>query len=380
MPRKKPLSQPARVLLASAFLVLFVVVSLLTLVQLRDRLQAPAPPLVYEEPEEHVPPPVSATYEDVYRLIDLQLISGPESLGWRRLSSQGDVDVREIFGNFPAAMRLTELARYIQSSRSPARLQVLERDGVIQLYWEDQLRLKLVYHPPLEPPAEQRSKVAIIMDDLGVSLATLQQVIDLGLAITPAILPGTERASASAALLRKSGREFMIHIPMEPRSYPAINPGADALLLHHTEQEIRRSMNEFLTLVPGAVGANNHMGSSYTEHSAPMRVVLDELKRHELFFIDSLTINSSVAFAEARKLGLPTAARDIFLDNREEVPYIREQLRKMVRLAQSRRQVIAICHPYPETLEAIRLEKDWLLAQGVDFVPASQMVRRYAEL
>jgi polysaccharide deacetylase 2 family uncharacterized protein YibQ len=111
-----------------------------------------------------------------------------------------------------------------------------------------------------------------------------------------------------------------------------------------------------------------------------MRVVLEELKRRELFFIDSLTINSSVAFAEARKLGLSTAARDIFLDNREEVPYIREQLRKMVRLAQSRHQVIAICHPYPETLEALRLEKDWLLAQGVDFVPASQMVRRYAEL
>ncbi|NOY13608.1 MAG: divergent polysaccharide deacetylase family protein [Deltaproteobacteria bacterium] len=39
--------------------------------------------------------------------------------------------------------------------------------------------------------------------------------------------------------------------------------------------------------------------------------------------------------------------------------------------------MIAICHPYPETLQALRLELPWLKQQQVDFVPASALVRIY---
>lgn len=377
--KRQPLSQTARMLLASVFLVVFVLLCLVVLTSLRDKLLPRSPSIVYEEPVIDYQPTRSYQYADIFRLIDLQLISGPQSLGWRRLPSTAAVEEREIFGEFPSSPRLLELTQHIQQTQSPARLEILEQEGIIQLFWEDQLRLKLVYQAPVRPDESQRPRIAIIMDDLGPSMTTLRQVLELGLAITPSILPGSERAAASAALLKTAEREYMIHVPMEPRSYPQTNPGADALLLTHSEQDIRQWVRHYMNQVPGAVGANNHMGSRYTEKSGPMRIVLEELKQYDLFFIDSVTISSSVAFAEARQMGVKTAARDIFLDNEEDVPYIRQQLRKMIRLAQNRREVIAICHPYPETLEAIRLEKDWLLQQSVDFVPASELVRRYAE-
>jgi polysaccharide deacetylase 2 family uncharacterized protein YibQ len=379
-PVSKPgLSQTARMLLASLFLVIFVLVCLLVLTSLRDQLLAPATSIVEEEPVRDDQPTYQYDYDDIFRLVERQLISGPHSQGWRRVSTPDAVDTREIFGVFPAPGQLAELVQHIEQSRAPALLNIAEQEGIVQLFWEGQLQLKLIFEPPVPVDATQRSRIAIIIDDLGPSLTTLRQFLDVGLALTPSILLGSERASASAALLRNAGREYLIHVPMEPRSYPQTNPGADALLLQHSEGEIRRRLQRYRDQVPGAVGMNNHMGSRFTEHAEPMRIVLEELKRQDLFFIDSVTISSSVAFAEARRMGLKTAARDIFLDNEEDVDYIRRQLRKMVQLAKTRREVIAIGHPYAATLEAIRLEKDWLLAQPVDFVPASALVRRYQD-
>ncbi len=376
-PSKPVLSQTARMLLASLFLVVFVFISLLVLTSLRDRLLTRTDVVVYEEPVREYQPTRQYDYDDIFRLVNLQLISGPQSQGWRRISAPGAVDTREIFGDFPPPGRLTELAQHIEQTGAPARLHIAEQQGVIQLLWEGELQLKLIFEPPVPVDLAQRSRVAIIIDDLGPSLTTLRAFLDVGLTLTPSILPGSDRAAASAELLNKAGHEYLIHVPMEPRSYPQTNPGADALLLQHSEDDIRSWMQRYRDQVPGAVGMNNHMGSRFTEYAEPMQVVLDELKQLDLFFVDSVTISSSVAFSEARRMGLRTGARDIFLDNEENVDYIRRQLHKMVQLAKTQHEVIAIAHPYSETLEALRLEKDWLLAQPIDFVPASQLVKRY---
>jgi len=178
-------------------------------------------------------------------------------------------------------------------------------------------------------------------------------------------------------LLQQADREYMIHLPMQPKSYPRANPGPNALLLGQDEARTRQLVRHYMDRVPGAAGANNHMGSSYTLERGPMHIVLEELKQNGQFFIDSKTIAGSVAYDEARKMGLPTAARNIFLDNEENVPYIRRQIRKMVRLSDDKGEVVAICHPYPQTLEALRLELPWLKQQPVDFVPASALVHVY---
>ncbi len=369
------LSQTTRLLLAGGFLLAFVVLSLLLLVSLRDRL-LPEQTLVYEERPDQIRVDKSYTYGDVFALLENQLINGPQSQGWRKMPERDGVDVRRIFGDFPSELFLDEIATQIVQTNSPGKLDVDREQGLIRLSWAGRPRLELRYSIP-EKRQSIRGKVAIIMDDMGGSLTQLKNLLAIDLPVTPAILPGTRLATSSASLLSESGREYMIHIPMQPRSYPRTNPGADALLIGQSESEVRRRVRSYQQAVPGAVGGNNHMGSRYTEEPELMRIVLDELKRHNQFFIDSRTIGSSVAFTEARKMGLKTATRNIFLDNREDVAYVREQLRKMVRLAGSNREIVAICHPHKETLEALRLELEWLKQQPVDFVPASTVVHVY---
>lgn len=373
--KKTGLTQGMRILLASGFLTVFVALCLLTLVSLRDRILS-EPKLVYEEPVHEYVADKVYNYDDVYALIETQLINGPQSMGWRKLSPEGNVQIRKIFGDFPSDLFLAEMMNHIEQTQSSAQLEINRQQGTIRLYWQNELQLELRYRIP-EILQTQRGKIAIIMDDMGGSLATLQKLLDLDLPVTPSILPGTSQATSAANLLQRADREYMIHIPMQPRSYPRTNPGANALLLGQSEAETRRLVRSYLESVPGAVGGNNHMGSRYTEESDPMRIVLEELKQHNQFFIDSRTIGSSVAFSEARKMGLKTATRNIFLDNQENVSYIREQIRKMVRQAGTNKEIIAICHPYQETLTALNLELAWMKNQPVDFVPASSVVHVY---
>ncbi len=317
-----------------------------------------------------------STYEDVNRLVEEELLAAERSAGWRRLEAPGELVRLQMFGDYPESTRLMELATRIALTNSPAQLDLAPRKGIVRIFWQGEARLELRYQVS-EQVRAQRPRIAIIMDDMGRNLAGFRNVLALTLPVTPAILPQTSFATQGAGILKSEGHEYMLHLPMEPRNYPAISPGEEALLVSLDAAEIRRRLQHYLQRVPGAIGGNNHMGSRFTEDRAAMRVVLEEMKASGLFFIDSRTIGGSVAFDEARRLGMKTAQRNIFLDNEEDVAYISRQLRKMVKIAEEKGVAIAICHPYPETFRALRQNENWLRAQPVDYVMASELVQRY---
>jgi polysaccharide deacetylase 2 family uncharacterized protein YibQ len=67
-------------------------------------------------------------------------------------------------------------------------------------------------------------------------------------------------------------------------------------------------------------------------------------------------------------MGVPTAARDVFLDNRADVAYSEAQLSAAAAIAQRTGSAIAIGHPRPTTLAAVRAMIPRLQALGVQFV------------
>jgi uncharacterized protein len=377
--KKNSLTQAQKLSFAIGFLVVFVILALIVLTSLRQTLQ-----ISQDQPDvrqdivkdiiiEELEPSPEPIPGQVLEQLKQQLIGHQAARQWQEPGQDGDIEHIQVDAVFPDENVLQAVMDHPDLSDHRLRLHTVPDERVIQVFWRHQLRLQLHYVPAVDEPS-QLPRIAIIMDDLGASIRTLQRVLDLDLMLTPSILPGEARATASADFLRSAGREYMIHVPMQPRSYPQTNPGNNALLLSHSDDEIRRRMRKYMMQVPDAVGANNHMGSRFTEEAAPMQVVLAELQQQRLFFVDSLTISSSVALEEARRMGLKSSARDIFLDHYEDVDYIRSQIRAMVEMAKTRKQIIAICHPYAATFEAFRLEMDWLLAQPVEFVPVSRLM------
>jgi len=106
-----------------------------------------------------------------------------------------------------------------------------------------------------------------------------------------------------------------------------------------------------------------------------MREVIGVLaQKGGLFFVDSRTSAASVGQTTAESLGVPSGARDVFLDNRNDVAYTEAQLLEAAQIARRTGHAIAIGHPRPPTLEAVREMIPRLKASGIEFVLVQDMV------
>ena len=217
--------------------------------------------------------------------------------------------------------------------------------------------------------------VAIIIDDMGSSLDEVWTLMAINVPLSFSIIPGLSKTKEVAEEAHRKGYQLMIHLPMEPQGYPKQRMEKNGLLLSQSDAEITQRMNGYFRAVPFAVGANNHMGSRFTEDTDKMRLVLSLLKEKGLFFVDSKTSPRSVGYPLSRGMGLETAARDIFLDNVQDVATIKRQLGLLAATARKRGSAIGICHPHKATMQALAAGLPAMKRDGITFVNVSELVK-----
>ena len=229
--------------------------------------------------------------------------------------------------------------------------------------------------PDITPPGQDLPRVTIIIDDLGYDKRMAARFISLDAALTFAVLPHSPFQKKIADLAHTRGRETMLHLPMEPKEYPSVNPGPGTLLSTMGPDELLRQLEDNLAAVPHIKGVNNHMGSKLTTASDQINQVFTILKKRGLYFIDSRTTSSSVCRPSAKLLQVPFAQRDIFIDHLQTPEFIRKQLKELVRVARRNGQAVGIAHPHRVTY---RILKEMLpeIQKEVLVVPASEIVAK----
>ena len=216
-------------------------------------------------------------------------------------------------------------------------------------------------------------KIGIIIDDLGYDISLANALLELDLALTFSVLPFTPNTRSIARKAWNDGRETMLHLPMEPMNYPAINPGDGVLLISMDREMILDTLNRDLSQIPFVAGVNNHMGSRFTKNRKKMVTVLAELKKKGLYYIDSRTSSDTVAFDVAKKMALRTASRDIFLDNHLSENALKIQMERLLSVARHKGSAIGIGHPHKKTFDLLK-NFQTTLTNEVEVVPASNLV------
>jgi polysaccharide deacetylase 2 family uncharacterized protein YibQ len=214
-------------------------------------------------------------------------------------------------------------------------------------------------------------QLALIVDDCGQWIATERGFVALDIPLTLSVLPDVPYTSVIATEASDAGKGVMLHLPMETLS--GLNPGPGKVTTEMSDAQIVAQVQSDLAEVPLARGVNNHEGSKASADARVMHAVIGVLAQHNLFFIDSLTNAASVGEATARSMGVPTAGRDVFLDNRADVAYTESQLSQAAAIAQRTGSAIAIGHPRPTTLAAVRAMIPKLQALGIRFVLAQDL-------
>lgn len=223
--------------------------------------------------------------------------------------------------------------------------------------------------------ADTRPRIAIIIDDLGYQLAAGRRALALPGPVAFAVLPETPHGRKLATLANESGREVLLHLPLQAVNHegPA-EPGG--ITLDMSRGTFGAAFANAIDTVPFAVGVSSHRGSLLTRHPGHMAWLMEEIRaREDLFFIDSYTTHQSIALQVAREEGVSATRRDVFLDHEQTAEAVAREFERLKAKARRQGHAVAIGHPFPETLEVLEEQLPLLEEQGFELVTIGELIR-----
>ncbi len=220
--------------------------------------------------------------------------------------------------------------------------------------------------------APERAYISIIIDDIGHSRVRGERAINLPASLNYAIIPESAHAKHLANYANDAGKEVMLHLPMaNTRQHPMEKL---ALTSNLDREAFINVFERAVSEVPHIKGVNNHMGSHLTGQPQAMHWLMQAIKSHKLFFVDSRTTHRTVAREMAQYRSVLNARRDVFLDNVRTEAAIANQVKKLKVMAKQRKTAIAIGHPYPETLDYLEKAIPLLAEENIQIVSVSEII------
>lgn len=222
--------------------------------------------------------------------------------------------------------------------------------------------------------SDPRPKIAVVIDDMGVMRARSARAMVLPGPLTLAWFPFAHDLPEQMAEAASHGHEALLHMPMQAHTNSILQTGPDPLRVDLPAEVNLARLQAAIAAVPGVVGLNNHMGSVATLNAALMELVALQVRTQDMLFLDSVVVPHSLGLPEAEAAGVPSAARDVFIDNSGDPTIIRRQLADIESTARHQGYAIAIGHPRPHTLAALEWWLPTLPGKGFVLWPIAATV------
>jgi len=249
---------------------------------------------------------------------------------------------------------------------------------------DEQIYKVVIYYAAAAEYGKKKAQMAIVIDDFGYFAGKLLEDFNqLHPQLTYAILPGLPHSQKVMEKAAAAGHETIIHIPMEPISYPKANPGKNAIYVQLSPKEIIKRVQGYIDDLPLCKGANNHMGSLATADEDVMNVVLKVLKDNDKYFIDSRTTASSVAYSTAQELLMPSLENQMFLDSPDmSKKTLQNKINRIKNLVDHNENFVIITHcTSRQKYEYLKKFLNKIKGFDIEIVPASQLLHnKWAEI
>jgi len=217
-----------------------------------------------------------------------------------------------------------------------------------------------------------KPKLVIIMDDMSF-YSQVKALKNLGIKVTPSFFPPSKR-HPKTAIYAKQFKHYMVHFPMQATN-PNFHEEVNTLHVDSDYNFINQRVEKIKKEFPKVKFVNNHTGSKFTSDYYAMNKLYKILDKYNIIFVDSRTTSKSKANKIAKKYNQILLSRDVFLDNKADIGYIQNQLKKAIKLAKKRGYAIAICHPHSTTFKALAKSKDIL--KNVEVIYIDELYKLY---
>jgi len=308
----------------------------------------------------------------------LKDVLASHDLKWKVLPARKRL--RSLGVEIPSEISIPSLHHSLQEGLLSSGGRIIRADGdpvsgrvALKIGLKDSCIMEVVLIP--RALRKDKGRIAILIDDFGDRNDDFtKSFFSLPGRLTISVLPGRKFSRKVAESALQGGCEVILHLPMESEKKTDAFAGY-MIRSDMSREEIVKAFARSFSDVAGAVGVNNHEGSKSTADKRVMQVLLEEIKAGNLFFVDSRTTKSTVAFDMAREREIPCARRDVFLDNEMDASSIRKALRQLMDKAQAQGTAVGIGHCNRHMLEVLREEIPGMIDQGYRLVFLSEALR-----
>lgn len=218
------------------------------------------------------------------------------------------------------------------------------------------------------------ARVAIVVGGLAVSQTGTQSAIEkLPAEVTLAFASGGNSIDRWMQEARRKGHEILMQVPLEPFDYPNIDPGRNTLTVDAEPEENLDRLHRTLARTTNYTGVMNYMGGRFVGERATMSVLMDELARRGLMYLDDGSSARSQAEELAKSFRAPFAAADIPLDQVRDRGEVLRKLDEVERTARANGFAVGIGSAFDVTVDAVAQWAAEARMRGIEIVPISAL-------
>lgn len=216
------------------------------------------------------------------------------------------------------------------------------------------------------------ARVAIVIGGLGLSQTGTQTAIGkLPPEITLGFAPQGNSLGRWMQAARREGHEIVMQVPLEPFDFPNVNPGRNTLTVDASSDENLKNLRWTLSRTTNYTAVMNYMGARFSTSPEAMGVMMAELGKRGIGYVDDGSSARSLAPETALKNGVPFATGDAIIDGVQDRGAILDKLDELERTARAKGFAIGTGNAFDVTVDAVASWASEARKRGIEIVPIS---------
>lgn len=224
-------------------------------------------------------------------------------------------------------------------------------------------------------------RMAIVIDDFGsYDESGVEKMLSANKPLTCAVIPLVDNTTKHLEMISKTNHEVILHMPMQSHvPLPESWYGNTYITINETQENVNKKINKCLEDFPKIKGFNMHIGSGVSRNKETMKHIYNYASQHDIYFLDSRTIETNAATDAARETDSIYLGRDEFLEADKNKSYANVKFRLLEGAKKAIKQgsSIVIGHVGAEggeqTAKAILDTLPEIEKMGVEIVPLSEI-------
>ncbi len=218
---------------------------------------------------------------------------------------------------------------------------------------------------------DDRPSISIVLTNLGLNKNSTELALSLPKEISLGFVPYTTSLKPLIAKAQELGHEIFLYLPFETQRYPMDAPGHMPILLSLSDSENLNRLNTLLKPFNGYIGVYGSYKEVFTLDANKSYPIINELKRRDLKLFIGHDNNENLLHGEE---SIEHVSADIVLDREPNIAAIKDNLDKLIKLAEQNKHAVAYAEGYPVTIYTIKAWLPILEKRGIRLVPASHMI------